>query len=137
MNEKSKRLLIVQARRIWAWDEQRRIALKRAFHHREKIDGKWTEFYECEHCRRPVPRKEKEVEHVNPVRDFNVAWPGWDHFYARLFCPASELRVLCRPCHKNKTGSEAVVRKAYRDEVKHGNKRDCDTDREVRSEGSL
>jgi 5-methylcytosine-specific restriction endonuclease McrA len=69
--------------------------------------------YECAHCKNQFGRKEVHVDHKIPViplhgtNDFNL-------IIERMFCPASGLQVLCKPCHKQKTKIENDLRKGYR-----------------------
>lgn len=106
--------LLAAFRRTFRWSPERKKALKRAFHHK---DGK-IEFYECEECHQIVPRKQKQVDHVEPVIMPLVGFNGYDDLKARMFVTASKLKVLCRPCHKIKTQAENVIRRKVRKDKK-------------------
>jgi len=70
---------------------------------------------ECDNCdlqmRENAKPKLFDVDHCNPASEASSAITSWDDWIARLFCPASELQVLCKVCHKTKTLSENVKRK--------------------------
>lgn len=100
-------------RKIWRWDGERRRALKRAF----LYERYGTEYYRCEECdTQPIPRKDKEVDHIIEVESLS-GWDGdWTGYIARLFCPASGLSIKCKPCHSKKSAvSNAARRKAKKD----------------------
>lgn len=61
--------------------------------------------YKCAQCGLYHADKDVEVDHVVPVgslRTFDDL-PG---FVERLFCPKEGLRLLCKPCHLQKTAEE-------------------------------
>lgn len=102
--------LLAAFRRTFRWSPERRKALKRAFHHKE---GK-IEFYECEKCHKLVPRKQKQVDHIEPVIIPTMGFTGYDDLKGRMFVSASELRVLCKECHHIKTQAENIIRRGVR-----------------------
>jgi hypothetical protein len=62
---------------------------------------KWE--FRCESCNKWFPRKEVEVDHIEPVGSLKCFddLPG---FVRRLFCEADGFAVLCKKkCHYNKT----------------------------------
>lgn len=96
------------ARKTFRWSPSYRETLKRAFV--EKRDGK--EYYMCENCRTVVERADKQVDHVSPVIPTGTVWNrSWDDYRIRLFVSAEKLQVLCKPCHKQKTGAENTLRR--------------------------
>jgi 5-methylcytosine-specific restriction endonuclease McrA len=59
-------------------------------------------------------RKMWQVDHVDPVGAGPVTthgFAGWDEYYRRLFCPVSNLQVLCTVCHQIKTNKENAARR--------------------------
>lgn len=87
MNRKS--LIISALRKIWLWSEERKEALRLA---------KAKKNYRCNKCKKLFPKKEVQVDHIEEIG----AFINWDTYMERLFCPISNLQVLCKPCHKGK-----------------------------------
>jgi hypothetical protein len=69
--------------------------------------------YRCEACKKPHDRKNVQVDHVEPVVPVS-GWEGFDSYVERLFCETSGLAVLCKTCHKKKTGLENIERRKAR-----------------------
>lgn len=110
LDKKTTRYIKSALRRIWGWYPARKAAKLRA----QASLGRWK----CEKCEAyPLGPKERQIDHVVEV-DAVGAWDGWDHFIARLFCPAEGLQVLCLVCHKEKTKRNSMVRRAARRRVK-------------------
>lgn len=70
--------------------------------------------YECATCKKLFHTSEVVVDHIEAVIDPAVGFTTWDNYIARLFCPASNLQVLCKPDHDAKTKAEMKVRKVTR-----------------------
>jgi hypothetical protein len=91
------------ARKTFRWSPAYREALKRAYV--EKRDG--VEYYRCEVGKEIVARADKQVDHIEPVIPVGSPWNrSWDFYRERCFVDASKLQVLCKKCHKEKTGKE-------------------------------
>ena len=61
--------------------------------------------YLCEGYERDsheVRAKEVQIDHREPVGELT----DWDTMIEKLFCPASNLQVLCKECHTKKTAIE-------------------------------
>lgn len=58
--------------------------------------------YQCAKCKDWYPRKQVEVDHIEPVGSLKCLddLPG---FVSRLLCEADGLVVLCDACHHEKT----------------------------------
>jgi len=69
--------------------------------------------YECAMCKEHVSSKNINVDHILPVIPLHGS-RSLDEVVPRLFCDASGLQILCKPCHKIKTQQENKLRKAYR-----------------------
>lgn len=105
-----------KARRVWLQKELRRSSIKWFERNKalraarvEKIVGKFKNgspkkkvLFTCAKCREAFDRKDVHVDHIDPVGSFQ----NWDDYIERLFCPASNLQILCAPCHKRKTKEE-------------------------------
>lgn len=50
--------------------------------------------------------REFEVDHVEPVGKRPKAVSGLTKYLNRKFCSIDNLRLLCKKCHKEKTGSD-------------------------------
>jgi len=108
--------LLAAFRRTFRWSPERRKALKRAFKYKQ---GK-IEFYECEICRTIVQRKQKQVDHIEPVIPPLVGFTGYDDLKIRMFVSAEKLRVLCKVCHQKKTQAENVIRRKVKKDKLNG-----------------
>lgn len=68
--------------------------------------------YKCEGCGKVFKLRDVHVDHINPVVDPEKGWEGVQKFVQRLFCPSSELQILCIDgCHAEKTKKENVERR--------------------------
>lgn len=118
------RYLLAAFRRVFRWSPERHKALARAFHHSEIINilitrgkkkGQYKkgkiEFYECEECHQIVPRKQKQVDHIEPVVLPLVGFNGYDDLKRRMFVSADKLKILCKACHQIKTQKENKIRR--------------------------
>ena len=71
--------------------------------------------YKCELCGDIV--KKVDIDHfpkdVGPTPGSRNAPEGytWDEFINNLFCDESNLRAICRPCHKDHTKSQRKGKK--------------------------
>lgn len=110
------RYLIAAFRRTFKWSPERKKALARAFKYRK---GK-IEFYECEECHVIVPRKQKQVDHIEPVVLPLVGFNGYDDLKARMFVTSEKLKILCKSCHLTKSQKENKIRCEVRAEKKKG-----------------
>lgn len=61
---------------------------------------KWE--YQCESCGKWFPRKEVEVDHIEPCGSLKCS-DDLKSFVERLFCETDKLRVLCNECHAIRT----------------------------------
>lgn len=96
------------ARKAFRWSPAYRAALKRAFV--EKREG--VEYYRCESRGEIIARSDKQVDHIVPVVPVGSVWNrSWDDYKKGLFVSAEGLQVLCKSCHKKKTGSENTIRR--------------------------
>lgn len=75
----------------------------------KRMRAPYGQFF-CEECGGAFPRTLVQVDHINPVVPTS-GWVSWDSYIERLFCSATGLAVLCKPCHKLKTQSENQERR--------------------------
>ena len=74
--------------------------------------------YLCSHCNQWFMGKDIQVDHKEPVVPPDTGFSDWNTFIERLFCDASNLAVLCKPCHHVKTNQEKDIAKARRQRLK-------------------
>lgn len=61
---------------------------------------KWE--YQCSQCEKWHPDSNIEVDHIIPAGTLRC-YDDLKGFVERLFCEEDNLRVLCKPCHKEVT----------------------------------
>ena len=124
MDSKTKSRLISAARKISRWHPERTKVKKAA-----QVD---KALFECSKCgtycyegssglsyityQQKYPDKSIVMEycaidHIKPVVDPKLGWQGWDIYYERMFCKASNLQAICSTCHTEKTNKEKEIRK--------------------------
>ena len=54
-----------------------------------------------------VRHKDVEIDHKVPIGELT----DWESYINALFCPAENLQVLCKECHKRKTAEERLLAK--------------------------
>lgn len=67
--------------------------------------------YKCASCLIVSKMEGHHIDHIEPVVETSVGFVNWDTYIKRLFCPASNLQLLCSTCHKIKTKKEQEERK--------------------------
>jgi 5-methylcytosine-specific restriction endonuclease McrA len=72
--------------------------------------GREAMHYKCAACDVDFPAKDVQVDHIKPIVSVAAGFKTWDDFINKLFCEAKNLQVLCKPCHKVKTGHERKKR---------------------------
>ena len=75
-----------------------------------KASGRLAEHYKCAACKKHFVAKEVQVDHIEPVVNPLTGFIDWNTFVARMFCPITNLQVLCRGCHKVKSDKEKKER---------------------------
>jgi 5-methylcytosine-specific restriction endonuclease McrA len=66
--------------------------------------------YCCSACGQWIGSTKCTVDHITPVIDVQAGFVDWNQFIDRLFCDASNLQVICDPCHNTKTQGERIAR---------------------------
>lgn len=112
-----KQAIVKAMRRVWMIHDPNRkliIQTSRRSRTRFKKDGTPAAVdqitFICEICGEEKPQTERNIDHINPVGE-QPGWPpgtgrSWDAWIAALFCEASNLRAVCKICHKLKTKEE-------------------------------
>lgn len=77
--------------------------------HRPKVK-RWAK---CSTCNKEYPAYLCEVDHVEPVvpLDRSLDEMTWDELLDRLWCNPSNLKVICKMCHKSKCLEENKLRR--------------------------
>jgi 5-methylcytosine-specific restriction endonuclease McrA len=70
--------------------------------------------YECASCHNEFVQTSVQVDHILPAVDPLIGFVSWDEFINRLFCPASNLQILCKDCHQVKTKAERLAAKLHK-----------------------
>jgi 5-methylcytosine-specific restriction endonuclease McrA len=70
-------------------------------------------FYTCKSCGDLIKSTEVQVDHIEPVIPVDKAAIDltWEEIETRLFCDKSNLQVLCKKCHKEKSNMENKTRR--------------------------
>lgn len=93
------KFILARARQVWGWSPARKEALRKAL----VAPNRWV----CAKCGSIVGPKERDVDHQEPVVDPTKGPTTWDDYFSRLLdVPSDKLSVLCKKCHKEKTGAE-------------------------------
>lgn len=85
--------------------------------------------YKCDCCGEEVPPtifdedkrkrvKNVYVDHIIPIIDPAVGFTTWDECIERMFCDSSNLQLLCKKCHSEKSQEEIEVAKERRRRTK-------------------
>jgi 5-methylcytosine-specific restriction endonuclease McrA len=98
--------LVSAFRRVWRWSKERRQCLENA---KEGLS------YRCAACEKLFEKKQVQVDHIKPVGSVLVnGEPDFNRLYKELFCPITNLQVICKPCHKAKTKLDIKLMKQKR-----------------------
>lgn len=64
--------------------------------------------YVCDGCNKDFQSKDTEVHHINPVVELDKHYTDYtlDEYWWRLWCPTSELQLLCKTCHSEITAEQ-------------------------------
>lgn len=67
-------------------------------------------------CKEKTPTYLMEVDHVTPIipLDSSLEHLTADELIDRIWCDASNLLAICKPCHKIKTKAESSSRRLYK-----------------------
>lgn len=94
-------------RQQWRWrDPARKEALKNA-----EVKKKGKTLFRCAITNKLYSIDQIKVDHIEPVVDPAVGWVDYNTYMARLFCPVSNLQVICNKEHDKKTKLEGKLRR--------------------------
>lgn len=86
-------------RRSWSRYPVRFQVLAKASRPYKGEDKRRKKEYQCKICNKWFMQKEVEVDHITPCGSLKE-YDDLPRFVATLFCEEDNLRVLCKPCHK-------------------------------------
>lgn len=71
---------------------------------------------ECEHCKNPTSYSTSQIDHVDPITPVMISQKvmSFAMLYERTFCPESNLQLLCKECHQEKSKKELGDRVKWR-----------------------
>lgn len=72
-------------------------------------------FYTCAYCKQEFNSNQVQVDHIEPVIPLNIPSKhlSYDTMIKRLFCDESNLQILCKAHHKEKSQKENATRKEW------------------------
>lgn len=77
-------------------------------------------FYKCAKCQKEFNSANIQVDHIEPVVPLNIPSKhlSYNTLIERLFCDESNLQILCKVHHKEKSQQENVIRKEWLSKTK-------------------
>ena len=69
--------------------------------------------YRCAICKGDHPRKNVQVDHVEPVIGME-GFVDWQVYVTRMFPDISGFQLLCKPCHNKKSKEENAKRRSVK-----------------------
>lgn len=115
-NPKERNLLKGAIRRVFSRSDLRRQVIETAVIEGYSYPGRprVTKWCKCTYCGNPTPKYQVEVDHVEPVVpiDKRLEDMTWDDLVNRIWCEINNLKVCCKPCHKEKSKAEGKERRA-------------------------
>lgn len=91
-------------RKAWLKWPPRYEALKRARRPSQSDNKRLKWEFQCAHCELWFQQKEVSVDHIVPWG--KIEGLTLEEAWARLLVPVSELQILCKTCHDQKTATE-------------------------------
>lgn len=69
--------------------------------------------YSCDVCGKDFAPKDTEVHHIHSVIEIGKHYSDYtlDEYWHRLWCPLTELQLLCHTCHESITQDQQLQRK--------------------------
>lgn len=88
--------------------------------HKTKKGPRGGKVYICKKCKATFPGKDVQVDHIKVVVPLNktIHDMSYDEIVKRMFCPISNLQVLCKSCHSKKTTHERKERTKWKQSLK-------------------
>ncbi len=71
------------------------------------VGKRFRVFYKCNECEGLCPQNQINVDHINPIgKGVYNGIEDAKSFYELVYCPYSNLQILCKECHSLKTKRE-------------------------------
>ena len=119
ITNKERNLLKGAIRRVFSRSDLRKEALQKSIiQHSDPDRKRVTKWSKCPICGQPTPTYLMEVDHLKPVVPIgkNLEDMTWDELVNNIWCEASNLMAVCKPCHKIKSGQERKLRVLFKKE---------------------
>lgn len=119
---KERNLVKGAIRRVFSRSMLRREALQKSLiDHYDPDRKRVTKWSLCPICQKPKPTYTMEVDHVVPIiaLDESLETISWDTLIDRVWCDVSNLKAVCKECHKAKTKIENAERRRRKKERKN------------------
>lgn len=117
ISAKERGLIKGALRRVFSRSELRRAAVDASrIEHEDAGRPRVKKWSRCPVCSQPTPTYLMEVDHVVPIIpvDSSLEQMTADELIDRIWCDASNLLAICKPCHKIKTKTESANRRLYK-----------------------
>ncbi len=74
----------------------------------------------CVECKKDFASKDVQVDHTDPIVPIGTLSKDmtWDEVVGRTFCNISNLQILCKACHKEKSKEENAERRKIAKSIK-------------------
>ena len=92
-------------RKAWSKYPVRYQVLNEASRPYKGTDKRRKKEYQCASCNKWFMQKEVEVDHIKACGSLQK-YADLPRFVETLFCEIDNLRVVCKPCHKDITAKE-------------------------------
>lgn len=97
----------------WLKKEIRRISYRYPARYTTLINARVSRGkYKCALCEQIYPKKEVQMDHVEPVIHAERGFVDWNEYIDRMFPDMDGWQVLCKGCHKDKSNKENETRRA-------------------------
>lgn len=117
-SKKEQGLIKGALRRIFSRSDLRRSIIEKAIikgykNSKRKAVKFWVK---CSECGKMEAKSNVQVDHDQPVIGITETLEdlSWDDLVNRIWCPESNLNVMCKPCHQLKTKKENKARRDFK-----------------------
>jgi hypothetical protein len=114
---KERNLLKGAIRRVFSRSDLRKAAIEASrIEHFDPARPRVTKWSRCTACHKPTATYQMDVDHSDPIVpvDTSLELMSWDMVVNRVWCELSNLKPVCKLCHKVKTKEENKLRNKNR-----------------------
>lgn len=119
-NPKERNLLKGAIRRVFSRSELRRKVLDDSviIGYFDTTRPRVTKWCKCTNCGKMEPKYLMQVDHAHPLIPIHKSLEemSWDEVIDNTWCHESNLKPICKPCHKTKTLAENKERRRLKRE---------------------